>query len=45
MVLAFIFLQMAMFTKDNSRMEIGKGKAAILGLTKAIIKVNGLLIR
>lgn len=45
MVLAYTYLLTAMFMKDSLKMETGKVKEAILGLIKAIIRVNGLLIK
>lgn len=45
MAQAYIYLQMGTFIKDNLKMEIGRDKVLILGLIKAIIKVNGLLIK
>jgi hypothetical protein len=38
-------LQMVMCMRVNSKMEIDKEKVAILGLIKATIRVNGLLIK
>jgi hypothetical protein len=40
-----IYLQTEMYTRVNFKMEIGKAKDHILGLTRAIIKDNGLLIK
>jgi hypothetical protein len=45
MAQVYIYLQMATFIKDSLKMEIGRDKVLILGLIKAIIKVNGLLIK
>lgn len=36
-----IYLQMAISTKENSKTEIDKVKAAILGQTRVTIKANG----
>lgn len=41
MVLEFMSSRMEMFMKENSKMEIDKGKGVTLGQIKAIIKVNG----
>ena len=41
MVLGSTYLQMAMYMKDNLKMEIDKVKEAILGLIKVITKVSG----
>ena len=40
-----IYLQMETFIKANFKMEIDKVKVVILGLTKVIIKGNGLQIK
>lgn len=45
MAQVYIYLRMATFIKDSLKMEIGRDKVLILGLIKAIIKVNGLLIK
>jgi hypothetical protein len=40
-----IYLQTEMCTRVNFKMEIGKAKDPTLGLTRAIIKDNGLQIK